>query len=181
MKKLQQQLNQQIEALKKSMEEGKKNDGKKGKDGQTGQNGMGGMNGMNEQLVKLAAQQEALRQMMQQLMNEGNTPGDMKNTMKEMEETETDLVNKNITQETMKRQQEILTKLLDYEKAEKEREQDNKRESKEGKNEENRNQNQFIEYNRQKQKEAELLKTLPPSLTPYYKSKVNDYFNNIEK
>ena len=106
---------------------------------------------------------------------------DMKNTMKEMEETETELVNKMITQETIKRQQEILTKLLDYEKAEKEREQDNKRESKEGKNEANRNQNQFLEYNKQKQKEAELLKTLPPSLAPYYKNKVNVYFNNFDK
>jgi hypothetical protein len=182
MKKLQEQLNQQIEALKKQMEEGKKNPGnKKGPDGKEGQNGQGGTGGMSEQLVKLAAQQEALRQMMQQLMNEGGDPGGMKNTLKDMEQTETDLVNKNITQETMKRQQEILTKLLDYEKAEKEREQDNKRESKEGKNDAERNQIQFLEYNRQKQKEAELLKTLPPSLTPYYKGKVNDYFNHFEK
>ena len=131
---------------------------------------MGGTGGTDEQLVKLAAQQEALRKMMQQLMeNGGGDPGQMKNTMKDMENTETELVNKTITQETMKRQQQILTKMLDYEKAEKEREQDTKRESKEAKNEENRNQNQFLEYNRQKQKEAELLKTLPPSLTPYYK------------
>src|ERR1051326_2214796 len=139
------------------------------------------MPGTDEQLVKLAAQQEALRKMMQELMNNGlGNPGDMKNTMKEMENTETELVNKMITSETMKRQQEILTKMLDYEKAEKEREQDNKRESTEAKNEQNRNQNQFLEYNRQKQKEAELLKTLPPSLTPYYKNKVNDYFNHFE-
>jgi hypothetical protein len=182
MKKLQEQLNQQIEALKKQMEEGKKNQGnKKGPDGKQGPNGQGGQGGMSEQLVKLAAQQEALRQMMQELMNQGGDPGGMKNTMKQMEETETDIVNKNITQETMKRQQEILTKLLDYEKAEKEREQDNKRESKEGKNDADRNQKLFLEYNRQKQKEAELLKTLPPSLTPYYKGKVNEYFNNFEK
>ena len=144
-------------------------------------NGMGS-GGTDEQLVKLAAQQEALRKMMQQIMqNGGGDPGQMKNTMKDMEQTETELVNKQITQETMKRQQAILTKMLEYEKAEKEREQDNKRESKEAKNEENRNQNQFLEYNKQKQKEAELLKTLPPSLTPYYKSKVNDYFNHFEK
>jgi hypothetical protein len=182
MKKMQEQLNKQIEALKKSMEEGGKKDGKKGKDGQTGI-GSGGQGGMSEQLVKLAAQQEALRKMMQDLMNQtgGDGAGDMKNTLKDMEQTETELVNKMITQETMKRQQEILTKLLDYEKAEKEREQDNKRESKDGKIVDNRNQNQFLEYNKQKQKEAELLKTLPPSLTPYYKNKVNEYFNNFEK
>jgi len=31
-----------------------------------------------------------------------------------------------------------------------------------------------------KQKEAELLKTVPPSLNPFYKNKVNEYFNNVK-
>ncbi len=190
MKKMQEQLNKQIEALKKAMEQqgkqdgGKKGDkeGKKGENGKQGQNGMGGYGGTTEQLVKMAAQQEALRKMMQQLMQEGGgNPGDFKNAMKLMEQTETDLVNKQITQETIKRQQEILNKLLDFEKAEKEKDMEEKRESKDGKNNENGNLIQFLEYNRQKQKEAELLKTLPPSLTPYYKNKVTEYFNNIEQ
>jgi len=114
------------------------------------------------------------------MMSNGDMPGDAKQLMKQMEETENDLVNKQITQETMQRQQEILSKLLDYEKAEKEREMEEKRESKEGKNENLSNQNQFLEYNRQKQKEAELLKTVPPALLPFYKLKVTDYFNNFE-
>ena len=37
------------------------------------------------------------------------------------------------------------------------------------------------EYNRQKQKEAELLKTVPPALSPYYKNKVNSYFDGVEQ
>jgi len=180
MKKMQEELNKQIEALKKAMEEGKK-EGDKGKKGKKdGKNGEGGTGGMSEQLVKLAAQQEALRQMLQEMMTNGDMPGDAKELMKQMEETENDLVNKQITQETIQRQQEILTKLLDYEKAEKEREMEEKRESKEGKNENLSNQNQFLEYNRQKQKEAELLKTVPPALLPFYKLKVTDYFNNFE-
>mgnify|MGYP001567368877 CR=1 FL=1 len=43
------------------------------------------------------------------------------------------------------------------------------------------NPKEFFEYNTQKQKEAELLKTVPAALNPYYKNKVNDYFNNFEK
>ena len=52
-----------------------------------------------------------------------------------MEQTETDLVNKIINNETIKRQKEILTRFLESEKAEKERELDEKRESNEAKNE----------------------------------------------
>ena len=98
-----------------------------------------------------------------------------------MEETETDLVNKLISQETIRRQQEILTRLLDYEKAEKERDQDEKRQSNEAKSEFIRNPNAFLEYNRLKEREIELLKTVPPTLNPFYKSKVNEYFNNFEQ
>ena len=69
--------------------------------------------------------------------------------------------------------------LLEAEKAERERELDEKRESQEPKNEIFRNQNQFLEYNTLKQKEAELLQTIPPSLNQFYKNKVNEYFNNF--
>ena len=37
-----------------------------------------------------------------------------------MEETETDIINRNITQQTLLRQQEILSKLLEAEKAHRE-------------------------------------------------------------
>lgn len=100
---------------------------------------------------------------------------------KKMEETETDIYNKRITQETLKRQQEILTRLLEAEKADKEREQDDKRQSNESKIDNFSNPNQFLEYNKLKQREAELLKTVPPSLTQFYKNKVNEYFNNVNE
>jgi len=104
----------------------------------------------------------------------------MKDLANMMEQTETDLVNKMISQETLKRQQDILTRLLESEKAERERDTDEKRESKEAKNENNGNPNQFLEYKRLKEKEMELLKTIPAALNPYYKNKVNEYFNTFE-
>jgi len=116
---------------------------------------------------------------MGKLKNKGKNPGgDMANLM---EQTEKELVNKQLSSETMRRQQEILTRLLESEKAEKEREQDEKRKSNEAKIQENSNPAQFLEYKRLKEKEMELLNTVPPSLTPYYKEKVNNYFNSIEK
>jgi hypothetical protein len=131
----------------------------------------------------MAAQQEALRRQMQQLMdklkNKGSNPGG--NLADLMEQTEKDLVNKQLTNETMRRQQDILTKLLESEKAEREREQDEQRKSNEAKNEQLSNPKQFLEYKRMKEKELELLNTVPPNLTPYYKEKVNTYLNNTGK
>ena len=189
MKKLQEQLNEQMKAMKEAMEKGQKPGEKPGdKKGQKpgmGQNGNSGMMmpGNSEQLAKMAAQQEALRRQMQQMMdklkNKGKNPGgDIADLM---EQTEKDLVNKHLTNETMKRQQDILSKLLESEKAEREREQDEQRKSNEAKNQVLSNPNQFLEYKRLKEKEMELLNTVPPSLTPYYKEKVNNYFNSVNK
>ena len=40
---------------------------------------------------------------------------------------------------------------------------------------------QYLEYIKQKQNQEELLKTTPVQLTPYYKKKVNIYFNTLIK
>jgi hypothetical protein len=37
------------------------------------------------------------------------------------------------------------------------------------------------EYLKQKEKEQELLQTLPPDLSPYYKNKARDYFRELGK
>ncbi len=198
MRKLQEQLNQQLKEMKDALEKGQKPGEKPGdkpgdKPGKKGQKpGSGGMGlsgsqgqmpGSSEQFAKMAAQQEALRRQMQQLMdklkNKGKNPGG--DIMDLMEETEKDLVNKNLTNETMRRQQQIMTRLLESEKAEQEREQDEQRKSNEAKNENLSNPGQFLEYKRLKEKEMELLNTVPPSLTPYYKEKVNNYFNSLNK
>ncbi|HEV7230932.1 MAG TPA: hypothetical protein VGO45_06375, partial [Bacteroidia bacterium] len=169
LRQLQQSLNSKMGQMMKKMKDGK------------GQNGQG----MSEEFARMAAQQEAIREMLQkmadQLKKDGKGNGSLGNTSEKMDETETDLVNKRITQETIKRQQEILNKMLDYEKAEKEREMDSERKADQPKNQEFSNPNSFIEYNRLKAREVELLKTVPPSLNPYYKSKVSDYFNSFEE
>ena len=139
------------------------------------------MPGNSEQLAKMAAQQEAIRRQIADLMdkmkNKGSNPGG--NIADMMEQTEKDIVNKQITSETMRRQQDILTKLLESEKAEREREQDEERKSNEAKTQNYSNPERFLEYKRMKEKELELLNTVPPGLTPYYKEKVNNYFNNL--
>jgi hypothetical protein len=189
LRKLQEQLNRQLQEMKEALEKGQKpgekpGDKKGDKPGSIGQNGKQGQSitpGSSEQYAKMAAQQEALRRQMQELMNKlknkGVSPGG--NIPELMEQTEKDLVNKQLTNETMRRQQEILSRLLESEKAEREREEDEQRKSNEAKNEIISNPGQFLEYKRLKEREMELLNTVPPSFTPYFKEKVNNYFNNL--
>ena len=68
--------------------------------------------------------------------------------MEEMEKTETDLVNKMVTQETLMRQKDIVTRMLRSEKAEMEREKEEKRESIEALNQKYRNPEEYFKYNR---------------------------------
>jgi len=191
MRQMQEQLNKQIEQMKKMLEQqGKQQGGKKPGDKQgqgqqgKGNNPYGNIPGMSENLAKMAAEQEAIRKAVQDALqkmqkNGGNQPGG--DILSKMEETETDLVNKAITQETIKRQQEILTKLLESEKAQREQEQDEQRKSNEAKDQNYTNPALFLEYQKLKEQETELLKTMPPSLTPYYRGKVNQYFNSFVK
>lgn len=176
MKKMQQALSKELERLKNGQKPGEKPGNKPGQ---------GQMPGMSESLAKLAAEQAKIRQEMEKMAKEMNQDGsgngnELKKIAKKMEQNEEDIVNKNITLETIRRQKDIMTRLLKSEKAEREREMDNKRESKEANNVIFSNPEEFFEYNRKKEKEVELLNTVPPSLKPYYKNKVNQYFNDFE-
>ena len=181
MKKMQEQLNAQMEKMKKAMEKGQKPGPKPGQGQKPGQGGMG----MSRELAKMAAQQEALRNMVQEYENSlknqpGNkgTGGELKDLSKLMEQTENDLVNKNLTRETIRRQQEIMTRLLEAEKAEREREKEERRQSEEAKDQQEGNPEEYFQYKQRKKKETELLRTVPPNLTPFYRSKVDEYFSS---
>ncbi|MBD1397427.1 DUF4175 family protein [Pontibacter sp. JH31] len=162
---------QMQDALNKKIEELKKG-GKSGK-------------ALSEELAKLAAEQEALRNALKELGKQGQKPGEngtngnLGNIAKMMEQSETDLVNKRLTEQTIMRQREILTRLLEAEKSMKERELDNKREAKSAQDIARQVPPSFDKYLRTKQKQTELLKTVPPALSPYYKQKVSEYFQNI--
>jgi hypothetical protein len=132
----------------------------------------------------MAAQQEALRQQLgeyrDQLQKEGKLGDKGINKMiQEMEKTETELVNKILNQQTLQRQEEILTRLLESEKAEMKREQEERRESNEGNDIQRPDPARFFEHNGLPSKETELLRTIPPSMNNYYRNKANEYFISI--
>jgi len=185
--KMQDQLNKNMQKAREEMQKQAAQKGQQGKDGQQSkaQQGQGQQGqGMSEQLAKMAREQQMIRQAMQEINRMENKDGknglgNLDQLMKEMEQTETDLVNKKIQQETLNRQQEILSKLLEADKAEREREQDEKRESKEGLTPAPDYKIILEEYRKIKQKETDLLKTVPPSLNSFYKIKVGDYFKYL--
>lgn len=192
MKNLQKKMEEQLQKMKEAMEKGNKPGGeKKGekpggeKPGASGSSGTKGQP-TSKQFAQMAAQQSALRKQIQELSNKMNEDGsgkgnELKKIAKEMDEIEKELINKNINSETIKRQKEITVRLLEHEKAQREQEYDKKRKSKEAKTQKFSNPTQYNKYKKKKEKEIELLKTIPPSLKPYYKNKVNEYFNRIEK
>jgi predicted nucleic acid-binding Zn-ribbon protein len=158
---MQQMLNERIEELKGS--------------GKTGRE-------LSEELAKMAAEQErirkALQEMQEKMKNEGNTPGG--DLPSKMEQTEMDLVNKQLTDLMIRRQQEILTRLLETEKSMREQDLDEERKGETAKDYNSEEIPQaFEEFLRLKEKEVELLKTIPPKLYPYYKKEVSEYFKRI--
>lgn len=176
MKQMQEELNKQMQSLKKQLEKQGNKPDQRAKPGEKGS--------MSEEFAKMAAQQEQIRRMMQQYgqemkqQNAGNSKlaKEIDEMMRQMEQTETDLVNKTITNQTIKRQQQILTRLLEHEKAEMEREKEQKRESKEAKDLYQPSPADLERFNKMKENNLELFRSVPPTLSPYYKNKVNEYF-----
>lgn len=184
MKKLQdaqKKLSEQMQKMAQQMQKGKEQGQKPGEQKTPG--GQGGTSGeMSKDLAKMAAEQEMIRKQMQEMMEKLGDNGQrkaMQDIINKMEENETDLYNKRINQQTMMRQKEIEIKMLESEKAMREQEQDEQRESKEGTTPNMMNMEQYKQYLRLKEKQTELLRTVPPALKPYYKQKVSEYFNKL--
>lgn len=183
MKKLQeaqQKLSEQMRKMAQQMQGKQQGNNKPGE--QNGQGQSGSQGEMSKDLAKMAAEQEMIRKQMQEMMDrlgDNNQRKMLQELMKKMEDNETDLYNKRINQQTLMRQKEIEIKMLDSEKALREQEQDEQRESQEGNTPNVNDIQQYQKYLQQKQKETELLRTVPPALKPYYKQKVSEYFNRI--
>lgn len=163
MSKMQEQLNQQIRELKQSGKQGRQ---------------------LSEELAKLSQQQEALRKMLEELENgEGQLDQSNQNKLSDlkkiMEESEKDLVHKNLTQELLERQEEILTRLLESEKAQRQQKTDPKREATSSSNKEKQTPPDLEKYLKEKERQLELVKTISPNLNPYYQDRVNKYFEKI--
>jgi uncharacterized phage infection (PIP) family protein YhgE len=158
---MQQELNDRMEEIRKS--------------------GKGGRQ-LSEELAKMAAEQERIRRALQEMQDKLKKGGGKSvgtDLPDKMEQTELDLVNKQLTDQTIRRQKEILTRLLESERSMREQELDKERKGEAAKDYQKEIPRAFEEYLRLKEKEVELLKTMPPKLYPYYKKEVSEYFKRL--
>ena len=171
--KMQQQLNQNMQKAREQM-----------KQGNQPQSGKNGQQGMSEQLARMARQQQSIRQELQRISRGNNKYGKSKlsnldEISKEMEQTENDLVNRKITDEALKRQQQIQTRLLEAEKADQQREQDQKRESRAAGSLPPGYIKALQDFEQLRTKQTEQIKTVPSALNLYYRQKIKIYFDQL--
>jgi hypothetical protein len=177
-------LKKQLEQMQKGANPGGNKPGKEpgqapGASGQAGQ-GLPGLG--SKELARMAAEQTAIRQRLEQLKQELNKEGkglgnQLNPLLKELEEQEKELLLKRINPQTIQRQKEILTRLLESENAIMKRGYEEKREAKSGKDPQKGNQIRFEEYKRSKWNELELIKSIDPALQIYYKQRSDAYLN----
>ena len=168
LKKQQQKLKEQLQKLLDEMKEkGNKPNGSE----------------LNEEIVKSLAEQEIFNKMLEDVQNGKNISpetGKKLREIKQLSEKNIDvLINKNITPELFNRNQKILTRLLESEKAEKEREQEKKRESKEGKKEDMLIPDELKELIKKDKRFRESLQKTNINLNRYYQNINEKYFKQL--
>ena len=138
----------------------------------------------SQEFAKMAAQQaamrEALKKKQKELQERGKGDKGLQDIIDQMEKTETELVNKKLDNGTMKRNDEILTRLLESEKAERERKEDEQRKADVAKSQENDMPASLKEYIKKRQAEVEQYQKVSPTLKPYYKQLVEEYFKTLK-
>ena len=161
----QKDLNKDMKGMKEGMKKGEK--------------------GSSEQFARMAARQAALRKALRELAKEkeqrGNRDQGLEEAIEQMDKIETDLVNKRLTNEMIKRQREILTRLLEAEKAEQQREMDEKRQGESAQQIERILPPEIDEYLKEREAEIESFQTVSPSLRPYYKFLVEEYYDALKR
>jgi len=130
------------------------------------------------------AQQEIMQQMIREMLegkSVGSKAGEQLKTVDQLlEQSRKDLINKNINSDLIIRQNLILSKLLDAEKSEIERDFDEKRESKTAIDVKNKNPESYFEYKNKNKNENELIKQNNFKLRIFYDQKYNDFINQIK-
>lgn len=168
MRDLQEGLKQQMQDMINQMKDGGKTPG--------GQ--------QSENLAKMLMQQELMQQMINDLMNSGISPESAKilnDINRMMEQNLSDIINGNITPTTVNRQEQILTRLLQAENSEREREIDNKRKSNEAKEYKLSNPDKAFKEKEKEIRFNELLQMSNLKLNSFYNNKYKEYLKNLNQ
>ncbi|MBK6340793.1 MAG: DUF4175 domain-containing protein [Bacteroidetes bacterium] len=163
---MQKQLNEQLKKMQQEMKEGGKTPKQMGK-------------GFAEAAQKQAEIREALRKLKEGMSQDEKNKSGIDKLMKEMDKTEEDLANRRLTQEMFERQQEILTKMLEFDDADRQQDQKDDRKSNSSPEINKKMPPAIEEYLKNKKSDIELYKALPPDLKPFYKNLVEKYYQSL--
>jgi hypothetical protein len=184
MKKAQKQL---MGGMKQGLDKGKgKKDSKEKGDqegkGQPGESGEGENSLSAQEFAKLLQQQEALREMWEQMMQDseasGGGVGDSK-VLELMQESERELAEMKLTEKSIERQREIETRMLKSDKAERQKGQEEKRESKTGDENMSQGNSDSDDSSQENRNEIERLIRSSPEYRNYYREVIQSWQRGI--
>ena len=140
-------------------------------------------NQMSKQLGKMLSEQEKYEKMINDLIKDGTFSPEATQKLNEVkqliDQNQKDIINKSINNQTINRQNQILTRLLEAENADKERETDKKRESKQGNQTLTSNPALNLKYKNNNKSYSETLKYDNIKLQNFYKKKFEMYLINM--
>ncbi|GAB1451438.1 hypothetical protein MASR2M47_14940 [Draconibacterium sp.] len=143
----------------------------------------GNSQNMSQQMGQSLMQHEMMQQMLRDMMNNGSIGSDAKQQLQQidnmLEQNRKELMNKSINAQTIARQNQITTRLLQAEKAEMERDFDDKRESQTA-DEFYSNPIKFFEYKQKDNYSIEYLNKNSHKLQNFYNNKYKQYLKNID-
>ncbi|WP_256002737.1 DUF4175 family protein [Pedobacter deserti] len=169
LRQMQQQLNENMQKAREQLQKG-------------GGKGSVPKGQMSEEFGRMAQQQQMIREGLQKLNNEGKAKGaggNMDKLIEEMKKTESDLVNKRLELEAMNRQRDLLVKMLDLEKAEKEQEEDSSRQSKAGRDFPPHYLRTLEKMEQERRPGTQWLDIMPAELNHYYKNSLAEYYKML--
>lgn len=139
---------------------------------------------MGKSIGQTIAQQEVMQQMIREMLNGSSVGTKAQEQLKAidqlLEQSRKDLINRNISTELINRQNMILSKLLDAEKSEIERDFEDKRESKTAIDIQKGNPEDYFEYKNVLKNENEKIKRNNYKLRSFYDQKYNQFINKLK-
>lgn len=151
-----------------------------------GQQNPGGLS-MGEQaaMQRLAIEQDALAKTAKELAEEvaasQQSLGKLDDVSKEMEEVAQDLKNRNVNERTLQKQEHIETRLLDFQRAQREREFSPKRQAQTGQDIVRSSPRELPDKPGRDQLREDLLRALDAKYTPDYEQLIRQYFEALTK
>ncbi|MCO5232808.1 MAG: hypothetical protein M9888_03590 [Chitinophagales bacterium] len=164
MQKLQEQLGKDLKKMSQQL-----------KDGKSGSQ-------MNKELAEMAQRQaairEALSQMKEGMSQQQKKDGNIDQLIEDLDKNEADIVNQRITQETLLRQKNIETRMLEIEKSLREQDEKEERSSQSGQEFPVTTPPELEEFLRKRKSNLNISDNLPPELKLFYKKLVDRYNAN---